>query len=147
MRLLSVTAVLSAILLGGSGLASAGEPQAAVSGTSAEDVKGKDGAPMALIPAGSFTMGSNDGLPAERPEHVVTLDAFYIDRYEVSMQHYRAFLVGAKHDAPPTWDDEAAETVGDRPAVGMGWADAGAYCVGRETASDRSRVGKGGAWD
>ncbi|HMV55905.1 MAG TPA: SUMF1/EgtB/PvdO family nonheme iron enzyme [Nitrospira sp.] len=129
MRLFSVTAVLSAIMLVGVGMASAAEPQAAASGTSAEGIKGKDGAPMVLIPAGPFTMGSNDGLPAERPEHTVTLDAFYIDRYEVSMKHYRSFLVEAKHDAPPTWDDEAAETVGDRPAVGMGWADAKAYCA------------------
>ena len=48
---------------------------------------------MVPIPAGPFTMGSNDGLPAERPEHTVTRDAFYIDRYEVSMKHYRSFLV------------------------------------------------------
>ena len=129
MRLFSVTAVLSAVMLLGLGVATASEPPASAGGTAPEGAKGKDGAPMVLIPAGPFTMGSNDGLPAERPEHVVTLDAFYIDRYEVSMQHYRAFLVEAKHDAPPTWDDEAAETVSDRPAVGMGWADAGAYCA------------------
>ena len=30
-----------------------------------ETVKGKDGAPMILIPAGPFAMGSNDGLPNE----------------------------------------------------------------------------------
>ena len=41
--------------------------------TSVETVKGKDGAPMILIPAGPFTMGSNDGLPNERPEHPVEL--------------------------------------------------------------------------
>ena len=57
-------------------------------------------------------MGSNEGLPAERPEHVVTLDAYAIDRYEVSLRLYRRFLQEAQRDAPPTWDDEAAETVG-----------------------------------
>jgi formylglycine-generating enzyme len=93
-----------------------------------ETVKGKDGAPMILIPAGPFTMGSNDGLPAERPEHSVTLDAYFIDRYEVSLQLYGTFLQEAQHDAPSTWDDEAYMTVGDRPAVGMAWADAAAYC-------------------
>ena len=94
-----------------------------------ETIKGKDGAPMVMVPAGPFTMGSNDGLPSERPEHSVTLDAYYIDRYEVSLQLYGTFLLDAKHDAPSTWDDEAATTVGDRPAVGMGWADAAAYCA------------------
>ena len=94
-----------------------------------ETIKGKDGAPMVMVPAGPFTMGSNDGLPSERPEHSVTFDAYYIDRYEVSLQLYGTFLLDAKHDAPSTWDDEAATTVGDRPAVGMGWADAAAYCA------------------
>jgi formylglycine-generating enzyme required for sulfatase activity len=90
--------------------------------------KGKDGAPMVLIPAGPFTMGSNDGLPNERPEHQITIDPYYIDQFEVSMTLYDKFLRDANHDSPPTWDDEATSTVGDRPAVGMGWGDAAAYC-------------------
>jgi formylglycine-generating enzyme len=93
-----------------------------------EAMKGKDGAQMVLIPAGPFTMGSNDGLPNERPEHTVTLDAFYIDQYEVTLALYRTFLESGKHESPPTWDDEAATTVGDRPAIGMRWAEADAYC-------------------
>ena len=95
----------------------------------AETVKGKDGAPMVVVPAGPFIMGSNDGMPAERPEHSVTLDSYFIDRFEVSMQLYGTFLQETRHDAPPTWDDEAVMAVGDRPAVGMGWADAAAYCA------------------
>jgi sulfatase modifying factor 1 len=91
-------------------------------------IKGKDGAPMVLIPAGPFTMGSNDGLPNERPEHVIELDAYYIDQYEVTLGLYRKFLDAGKHESPPTWDDEAATTVADRPAIGMKWADADAYC-------------------
>lgn len=83
---------------------------------------------MILIPAGPFTMGSNDGLPNERPEHPVELDAYYIDQYEVTLALYRKFLDSGKHDSPPTWDDEAATTVGDRPAIGMKWTDAEVYC-------------------
>jgi len=37
---------------------------------------GKDGAEMALIPAGEFEMGSNDGRNDEKPVHTVYLDAF-----------------------------------------------------------------------
>ena len=108
----------------------AGPPPPAKDGQAApvESVKGKDGAPMILVPAGPFTMGSNDGLPNERPEHSVTLDAYYIDQYEVTLTLYRKFLESGKHESPPTWDDEAATTVGDRPAIGMKWADAAAYC-------------------
>lgn len=95
---------------------------------SVETLKGKDGAPMILIPAGPFLMGSNDGLPNERPEHTVTLNAYYIDQYEVTAGRYQKFIESAKHDLPPTWDDEAARTLSDLPAVGISWADAAAYC-------------------
>ena len=91
-----------------------------------ETIKGQDGAPMVLIPAGSFTMGTNDGLPNERPEHTVTLDAYYIDLYEVTMTRYGAFLEAKHRDSPPTWDEEAATAVGDRPAVGIKWTEAAA---------------------
>ena len=107
------------------------EPQPSKSGQavlSAEASGGLDGAPMVLIPAGPFTMGSNDGLPNERPEHTVTLDVYYIDRYEVTLSLYRKFLESGKRESPPTWDEEAATAVGDRPAIGMRWESAAAYC-------------------
>jgi formylglycine-generating enzyme required for sulfatase activity len=96
-------------------------------------IKGKDGAPMVLIASGPFTMGSNDGLPNERPEHKVTLDAYYIDQYEITVGRYQKFIESAHRDVPPTWDDEAAQSLSDYPAVGMSWSAAAAYCkwVGR----------------
>ncbi|MBL8042271.1 MAG: SUMF1/EgtB/PvdO family nonheme iron enzyme [Nitrospira sp.] len=131
MRLFGMTVVMSITLLAGAWVRAAEELQPAAGGQQGvpDAVQGKDGAPMVLIPAGAFTMGSNEGLPAERPEHVVTLDAYAIDRYEVSLRLYRRFLQEVQRDAPPTWDDEAAETVGDRPAIGVSWADASAYCT------------------
>lgn len=95
---------------------------------SAEAGLGLDGVPMVLVPAGPFTMGSDEGLPNERPVHTVALDAYYIDQYEVTLSRYRRFLEEAKQESPPTWDDEAAVTVGDRPAIGMRWGAAAAYC-------------------
>jgi formylglycine-generating enzyme required for sulfatase activity len=96
--------------------------------SSADTSRGRDGAPMVYIAAGPFTMGSNDGLPNERPEHTVTLDAYSIDQYEVTLSLYRKFLEAEKYESPPTWNDEAATTVGDRPAIGMKWESAVAYC-------------------
>lgn len=107
------------------------EPQHSKVGPSVPSVgarQGLDGAPMVLIPAGPFTMGSDDGPQNERPAHTVTLDDYYIDRYEVTLSLYRKFLEAGKHDAPPTWDDEASTLVGDRPAIGMRWESAVAYC-------------------
>ncbi len=46
----------------------------------------KSGADMVLIPAGSFRMGSDRG--GEKPIHQVSLDAFFIDRHEVTQAEY-----------------------------------------------------------
>ena len=47
---------------------------------------------MIYIPAGEFTMGSNDGDADEQPVHAVYLDAYYIDKYEVTNGHYADYL-------------------------------------------------------
>ena len=47
---------------------------------------------MVLIPAGEFTMGSQDGDADERPAHKVTVDSFSIDVYEVTVGEYADFL-------------------------------------------------------
>lgn len=83
---------------------------------------------MALIPEGEFLMGNNEGHRNERPEHLVWLSPYYMDYYEVTMGEYQKFLEETDHDPPPLWDDAAAYEVGDRPAVGVTWHDAAAYC-------------------
>lgn len=57
-------------------------------------------AEMALIPAGEFLMGSNDenANTSEKPVHPTYIDAFYIDKYPVTNEQYKAFL-----DACPQW--------------------------------------------
>lgn len=47
---------------------------------------------MVLIPDGEFLMGSNYGDPDETPIHKVYLDAFYIDKYEVTNLQFSEFL-------------------------------------------------------
>ena len=47
---------------------------------------------MIEIPAGSFTMGRNDGPQDERPEHVVRLANFLIDRHMVTHADFALFL-------------------------------------------------------
>ena len=99
------------------------------SSTASEVIKGKDGAPMFLIPSGPFLMGSNDGLPNERPEHMVTIKAFYIDQYEVTAGRYQKFLEMGKREIPSLTDDDAGRSLEDRPAVGVTWMEAVAYCA------------------
>lgn len=91
-----------------------------------------DGPPgsMVLIPEGEFLMGENNGARNERPEHTVWLDAYYIDRYEVTMAEYQKLLdEDYSIEPPPLWDDGIASgEFGDRPAVGITWNDAIRYC-------------------
>ena len=49
---------------------------------------------MVFIPAGEFLMGSPEGEGAfdEHPQHVVYLDDFYIDKYEVTNAQFKEFV-------------------------------------------------------
>jgi formylglycine-generating enzyme required for sulfatase activity len=80
-----------------------------------------DGAEMVLVPAGTFSMGSEKGDPDERPVHQVTLGAFLIDRHEVTVTQYRKFCDKTKR-LPPSQPGPD-----DGPVVGILWEDADAY--------------------
>ncbi len=59
-------------------------------------VRELDRMPMVYVPAGTFIMGSlaNDVMAGndEKPQILVQMSSFYIDRYEVSVSQYAAFL-------------------------------------------------------
>jgi formylglycine-generating enzyme required for sulfatase activity len=88
----------------------------------------KDLAPMVLVPAGEFTMGSNEGSDDEKPAHRVTLDAYYIDKYEVTVGQYGEFLEANSFDPPPSWTTMAQPSYENRPVVNVDWKDANNYC-------------------
>jgi hypothetical protein len=96
------------------------QPLAAVS-------RGSDGAEMVLVSAGEFTMGSND-YDDEKPVHQVSLDAFYIDKYEVTNALYRKFMQATGRQAPAYWNDKNFNAP-NQPVVGVSWDDAQAYCA------------------
>ena len=60
---------------------------------------------MMFIPAGDFYMGSKnrdkDAERDEKPRHIVSVDAFYIDKYEVTNAQYKEFI-----DANPQWQKD-----------------------------------------
>ena len=47
---------------------------------------------MVLIPAGEFSMGDDHGEGDEKPVHTVYIDAYYIDKMEVTNEQYCIFL-------------------------------------------------------
>ena len=61
---------------------------------------------MVLIPAGEFQMGSNNGDDDEKPVHTVYIDAFYMDKYEVTNAQYKVFV-----DANPQWQKDRIPSV------------------------------------
>nr|MBI3614118.1 SUMF1/EgtB/PvdO family nonheme iron enzyme [Nitrospirota bacterium] len=93
-----------------------------------EEISGSDGAPMVLIPAGEFTMGIHQGEPNERPAHRVSLNAFYIDKYEVTTSLYAQFLEKTKRPPPEYWDKISKLSDENRPVIGVNWHDATDYC-------------------
>jgi acetoin utilization deacetylase AcuC-like enzyme/formylglycine-generating enzyme required for sulfatase activity len=51
-------------------------------------LKTATGVEMVLVPAGQFRMGSTHGNPDETPVHLIHLDAFWMDRHEVTQAEY-----------------------------------------------------------
>ena len=94
------------------------------------EIAGRDGAPMVLVPAGEFTMGSDKGDEDEFPVHHVFLNAYYIDKFEVTNGRFAKF-VEAIHSEPP-WgfaDKDTPVVHADRPVRWVSWMDAMGYCL------------------
>ena len=94
-----------------------------------QTIVGNDGAEMVLIPAGDFQMGSGPGglyNSATTPAHTVYVDAFYIDKYEVTVGQYNEFVRATGHRPLPDWVSKYSPT-DQHPVVGVSWHDAIAY--------------------
>ena len=132
--------------------------------TLAPTIIGRDGAEMVLIPAGDFQMGSNDSDADddEKPMHTVYVDAFYMDKYEVTNAQFKAFV-----DANPQWqqdripdkyhdgyylkdwgDNSYRRGRGDDPVVNVSWYAAMAYAqwAGKRlpTEAESEKAARGG---
>ena len=55
------------------------------------------------IPAGPFVMGWNQGAPEERPEHIVSLETFYLARTPVTNQAFLAFIAADGYRQEHFW--------------------------------------------
>jgi formylglycine-generating enzyme required for sulfatase activity len=98
------------------------------------------GAPsgMVRVPAGPFWMGGGDPHLRQKERRQVYLDAFDIDRTEVTIAQYRRFIEAARYKAPYVaepwaemynWKDNRPPKGYDRhPVTLIDWYDADAYC-------------------
>jgi eukaryotic-like serine/threonine-protein kinase len=94
-----------------------------------------------LIPAGSFQMGCDSNNPAERcfpaeqPLHTVYLDAYVIDKYEVTNARYKVCVDAGGCTAPHSVDSYTRSpyygnaTYGNYPVIYVTWHQANDFCV------------------
>ncbi len=89
---------------------------------------------MRLVPAGNFTMGSDSDSDLRNQSHIVYLDSFYVDKYEVANAFY-ADCVAAGVCNPPhdTKSDFRASYYGNPeyanfPVMYVDWYMARTYC-------------------
>jgi eukaryotic-like serine/threonine-protein kinase len=98
-------------------------------GIGSTTVSERDGMTLVYVPAGEFLMGSTDAdtetASDEKPQHAVTLEAFWIDRTEVTADQYRACVTSGKCGEPRC----AGAGKGNHPVVCVSWQDAANYCA------------------
>ncbi len=90
---------------------------------------------MVLIAAGTYKRGS--GKNPDEPLGDVTVDAFYLDPYEVSVKQYKECVTQGKCSAP---SDKSSGSIADyydntqyadRPVIHVTWEQAKTYCAFR----------------
>jgi len=85
---------------------------------------------MVIIPKGRFLRGYNGGGFDEKPEGQIMLDAYWIDRHEVTYGSYLAFVSATGHRKPISRYVKHFERLSGptQPAVYVSWEDAQEYC-------------------
>ena len=89
---------------------------------------------MIYVPAGEFIMGSEDGENDERPQHKVQLDAFHIDKHEVTNAQYKLCVDAGVCNPPSSNRSRSRDSYygnpayEDYPVIYVSWHDADAYC-------------------
>ena len=103
-------------------------------------IRSADGMEMVYVPVGEFLMGSTDADKRadddEKPQHIVYLDAYWIDKTEVTNAQYRRCVEAGVCQVPRVMEEhywEEPSTYGDlsmaeHPVVHVNWNDARTYC-------------------
>lgn len=102
-------------------------------------VNNKDQAEMVYIPAGNFLMGSDPGKDpyfwgAESPSHKVSLNGYWIYRYEVTNAMYEACVKAGYCSKPDSLRSRTRESYfgnpqyANYPVIFVSYGDANTYC-------------------
>jgi formylglycine-generating enzyme required for sulfatase activity len=98
-----------------------------------------DGASMVFVPAGDFLMGSGDAdknaRAGEKPQHTVYLDAFWIDKFEVTNALYKKCVDAGKCAKPKEIGSYTRNSYygnpqfDNHPVIYVSWDNATQYCA------------------
>jgi formylglycine-generating enzyme required for sulfatase activity len=106
-------------------------------------IRSNDNAVMVYVPEGEFILGSDEedveADENEKPQTIIFLEAFWIDRYEVTNAQYKKFVdatnykvpfIDAGWATPYNWTNRTyPEGLEDYPVLLVDWNDAQAYCA------------------
>ena len=99
------------------------------------------GVSMVLVPAGEFSMGidnSNNGNQDANLSHIVYLDDYYIDKYEVTNAQYKTCVEIGACTLPEFTNSSTRSNYfdnpnyNDYPVVNVSWLQADTYCSWRK---------------
>ena len=115
-----------------------------------------DGMPQVYVPAGSVRMGGLDVHADDRdelPAHTVSLDAFWIDKLEVTNAMYMLCVQAGACSPPKNWASDTRSSYfnnpefKDYPVIRVTWEQASIYCAWAErrlpTEADWERAARG----
>jgi len=109
--------------------------------TNREIIDPKDGMALVYIPAGEFEMGSSraedpQAFDEELPQHIVYLDAYWIDKTEVSNAQYAMCVADSGACTKPANNYSVTQgsyydnsQYADYPVIFVSWSQATAYCA------------------
>ena len=89
---------------------------------------------LVYVPAGEFTMGSENGESDEQPEDQVYLDAYWIDQTEVTNAMYEECVTDGGCTSPSSTSSWTRDNYygnsefKDYPVIYVDWDQANAYC-------------------
>ena len=91
---------------------------------------------MVRVPAGPFIMGSDkkvdrNAYQPELPQRTVYVDAFDIDKFEVTNVQFLKFVLATNRDPLIDWQYEGGnfqETMASHPVMHVSWYEADGYC-------------------
>ena len=95
-------------------------------------IRDESGAEMLLVEAGTFLMGSNTSESDEAPAHILLIDDFYIDKYEVTNADYKVCVDSQNCSLPKNTAFYLSAMDRNHPVVFVSWEMADQYCAWRD---------------